>query len=400
MFWLLVFPVVLALFFGSIYAPEEANTLSIGVVDEDRTDLSRDFVEKLDSRKDLEVRPLGRKEAKQLVQRKELSGYVVVPEGFTERYYRLDWGKSLLTLGFDEARTAEQGFFRGVLREVLVQLTADILASPDQRSRMLEEAREAFRAGNADGSAEDQQMQLLFSFLASSFEGENAEERVRKMREILSGPGVEIVPAGGEEVPIPGAYEISFPQAMVWGLLACAAGFATSLVSERNSGTYLRLHLAPLSRVEILAGKALACFSSCMVVSTFLFGLGYLFFDVRPVRPLSLLLGVLFSALCIVGIMMFISTLGKTEKAVGGAGWGFLALLAMFGGGMVPLFIMPEWMQTMSVISPVSWSIYVLEGGIWRNVPPLDLLRSYAVLLASGIAFFGLGWVLFHAKSE
>ena len=43
-------------------------------------------------------------------------------------------------------------------------------------------------------------------------------------------------------------WDISFPQAMIWGILACAAGFAISIVRERKQGTFLRLQVAPVSR--------------------------------------------------------------------------------------------------------------------------------------------------------
>ena len=46
-------------------------------------------------------------------------------------------------------------------------------------------------------------------------------------------------------------WDISFPQAMIWGILACAAGFAITIVRERKQGTFLRLQVAPVSRAQI-----------------------------------------------------------------------------------------------------------------------------------------------------
>mgnify|MGYP006150194429 CR=1 FL=1 len=44
------------------------------------------------------------------------------------------------------------------------------------------------------------------------------------------------------------------------------------LVFERTHGTLVRLRMAPLTRAQILGGKALACFVSIMLVEVILLG--------------------------------------------------------------------------------------------------------------------------------
>src|SRR6185503_2734947 len=43
-------------------------------------------------------------------------------------------------------------------------------------------------------------------------------------------------------------WDISFPSAMLWGVIGCVAGFAVSLVKEQTEGTLLRLKVAPITR--------------------------------------------------------------------------------------------------------------------------------------------------------
>ncbi|MCP4512453.1 MAG: ABC transporter permease subunit, partial [Fuerstiella sp.] len=69
-------------------------------------------------------------------------------------------------------------------------------------------------------------------------------------------------------------WDISFPQAMMWGVLGCVAGFAVSIVRERTMGTMLRLKVAPITQFQILAGKALACFTTAIGVIAFMTILG------------------------------------------------------------------------------------------------------------------------------
>ena len=89
--------------------------------------------------------------------------------------------------------------------------------------------------------------------------------------------------------------------------------------------------------------------------------------------------------------MMFISTLGKTEQSASGAGMAVLMVMAMLGGGMMPLVFMPAWLQRLSHISPIKWGIYSLEGAIWRDFTAFEMLLPCAVLVAICLVFFVLG---------
>ncbi len=106
------------------------------------------------------------------------------------------------------------------------------------------------------------------------------------------------------------------------------------------------------------------------------------------------------SVLCFVGIMMFICTLGRTEQSVGAAGWATLMVMAMVGGGMVPLVFMPSWLRPFSHISPVRWSIFALEGAIWRNFRFTEMISPCLVLLAIGVTAFSLGVIMLRRQDK
>jgi ABC-2 type transport system permease protein len=89
--------------------------------------------------------------------------------------------------------------------------------------------------------------------------------------------------------------------------------------------------------------------------------------------------------------MMFICTLGRTEQSAGGAGWAMLMVMTMLGGGMVPLVFMPSWLRSLSHISPVKWSIFALEAGVWRNLSFVEMIKPLALLLAIGATAFMFG---------
>ena len=153
---------------------------------------------------------------------------------------------------------------------------------------------------------------------------------------------------------------------MMWGVLGCAAGFAITIVRERKQGTFLRLQVAPVTRSQIVAGKALACFLTVIGVIAVMVALGT-WLGMRPRSPALLAIAAVCIAFCFVGIMILMSMIGKSEEAVSGGAWAANMFMAMFGGGMMPLLFMPGFMKTLSNFSPVKWSILALEGSIWRG---------------------------------
>jgi ABC-2 type transport system permease protein len=185
-------------------------------------------------------------------------------------------------------------------------------------------------------------------------------------------------------------FDITFPQGVIWGLIGCAMSFGISLVTERTHGTLVRLRMAPLTNVQILGGKALSCFTSIMIVEVMLLGVA-LAFGVRPTSYPMLAAAGLSAAICFVGFMMLVASLGKTEQSASGAGWAILMPLSMVGGAMVPTFVMPAWIQSISFISPIRWTMLAIEGGVWRNFSIAEMATPCAILITIGIACFAIG---------
>ena len=108
-------------------------------------------------------------------------------------------------------------------------------------------------------------------------------------------------------------------------------------------------------------------------------------------QQLAVVAGGVAGAICFVGLMMVMSTLGKTEEAVSGGTWGINLFMSMFGGGMVPLAFLPTFMQTLSNFSPVKWGVLALEGAIWRGFTWSEMLPPCLTLTAIGVVGFVLG---------
>ena len=134
-----------------------------------------------------------------------------------------------------------------------------------------------------------------------------------------------------------------------------------------------------------LLSQGLAALMSALLL------IGNLAFGVRLGHPLRLALALSSTALCFVGIMMLIASVGRTEEAAGTSASAILLILMMLGGAMIPRFIMPSWQLRMSNISPVKWGLQAIEGAIWRDFTLAEMLPTCAVLLVTGAGCFAAG---------
>ncbi|MBK7403489.1 MAG: ABC transporter permease [Phycisphaerales bacterium] len=407
LFFTFFFPILYAVFFGVIMggmgSSEGREGTPILVIDQDHSKASEAFVASLEADSQLRItRSEDRAEAETLVKDGKQTAFVVVPGGFGDSSKTIFKGEPIrLIVGVDPSHAAEAGLIQGLITAKAYERLQDLFMSPASARQM---ARDAMAEVDKTSDMSPVQKTIMKSFLGSldsfmkdmpaagGFGGTSGE-----------GGGAGFNPIQIETVDLAtdksgkamNAFAITFPQGIVWGVMGCTAGFGISLVSERNKGTLTRLQTSPLSRSRVLLGKALACFLATVGVAVLLLVVARLFFGVHPQSLPMLALAVFCVAVAFVGIMMLLSTIGKTEASSGGIGWAVLLVCAMFGGGMIPLMFMKGWMVTLSNFSPVKWSIYAIEGAVWRGFTFDKMLLPCGILLAIGVVGFAAGSRLF-----
>ncbi|HET9253115.1 MAG TPA: ABC transporter permease [Candidatus Eisenbacteria bacterium] len=393
-FWVLGWPFLMALFFGSIIGgSDETSPMKVALVDEDRTDYSRAFGAELRKSSALEILEAPRDSATTLVRRGRLTGYIALRPGMGAS---LGFGgdSATIELGLDPSRRAEAGYLEGLVTQALVQSMQGSFG-PDGTGRA--SLRERMAAVQTDTTITVERRDDLTSFYTNldrflgsldtvTTSGTGSATGSDATRAL--GPNLEITAVTGQGDGPRSAFEVTFPSAMMWALIGVCMSFAISIVQERLTGTYLRLRLAPISKAQILAGKGLAAFLAALGATVLLLAFGSLVLGVRIASVPKLAAAVLACAFCFVGLMMLISTLGRTHQAVAGAGWALLLVQSMTGGGMIPLIAMPPWMQAVSHFSLVKWGVLSVEGAIWRGFSWNEMLIPVSILLAvGGIAF-------------
>jgi ABC-2 type transport system permease protein len=400
LFFSLGWPVLIATFFGLIFGGGgERGRIHVGAVDEDGTPASVALLTRLAATEGVQVTPLGRAEAEARVQSGKLTAAVMVPKGYAEAEGRLFSGAPRkLELAVDPSRTAEAAMLEGILTGAAMQSMQDLFSGGEPAERMVDTALadlEAAPAGPRRTSTERFLGELRTFFGTGASAGGRGATGAGGWKPLE----IEKRSLRADRVGPASAFDVTFPQGIIWGVIGCALGFALSLVQERTRGTLTRLRAAPLSAGHVLAGKALACFTAIAAVEALLLAVGRFGFGVRPASWGLAAAAAASVAICFVGIMMLVAVLGKTEQSASGLGWAIMMPLTMLGGGMVPLFAMPAWMQAAGTVSPVKWGILALEGAIWRGFTPAQLAGPCAVLVLVGIAGFTVGAWHYRAQA-
>ena len=279
MFFTFIWPILVTVLFGIMFGGNgdgDQGRVRVAIVDEDRTDGSRAFATTLEE--SFELTAMSRADAENAVRLGRQAGYIVLTPGFGAASNRMFYGESKqVELGVDPARKAEAGMIEGLLMKHAATGMQKMFNDPNASSRMVDEAlSEMMQQRNAATAPVERFLGELKTFVNTPQPQGPAAEQAQWQPLVVVPKAVARERRGPEN-----AFDITFPQGVIWGLIGCMMTFGISLVTERTHGTLVRLRMAPLTRAQILGGKALSCFVSIMFVEVMLLGVAWLF-GVRP----------------------------------------------------------------------------------------------------------------------
>jgi len=352
---ILLLPLILATIFGAINSNQgQPTTINIAVVDDDGSETSQAYLQRLADNESVDIKVLSLDEAQSALRRSTLTAILVVKSGF---------GDALLS--FPMGTQSPE---------------VEIISDPKRQA-----------VGNVLlGTAMTAAVEMIDERISSGF---NAPAGGLRPLNVISKP-YEV----NRPLPI-SSFEITIPQAILWSILSCVAIMSTSLSIERVQHTILRLQTSPTSIWMIIASKVASCMASILAATTMILLFGLLIFGVRLQAPFAMLIAVLSAGYCFAGLMLAIGSIGTNISAVAGTAWATMVLFALLGGGMIPQFVMPDWMATISSISPGKWAILAIEGAIWREFSAAELVRPVLVLILIGLGGISIGVTRLRGRS-
>lgn len=218
-----------------------------------------------------------------------------------------------------------------------------------------------------------------------------SEQHLPKATPLLSGEYV--FRSAGPQRGTPSAVQQSVPAWLVFGMFFVVIPLATAVLVERQQGSLVRLQVLRVSPWQLLAAKIGPYYlvNQVQMAAMLLIGMYMvpaLGGDALNVPHSWLGLGLISSAtsLAAIGFALMIATLVRSGMEATTLGGGSNIILAALGGIMVPKFVMPKFMQDVTVISPMSWGLegfldVFLRGGSWHEVlPEVTALLTFGAL--------------------
>jgi ABC-2 type transport system permease protein len=203
------------------------------------------------------------------------------------------------------------------------------------------------------------------------------------------GVSLEILaPEGAKAVVRPSATEQNVPAYTVFGVFFIVLPLATGFMREKHQGTFQRILAAPISKATLLVGKLLPYYLVNLLQIGLMFTVGAVFFEIQTGNLLGLILISLALAACANGLGLMVAALGRTEAQMGALGVFFAVVLSALGGMMVPTFVMPELMETLSRFTPHAWALSGYHDAMLRGLGLADVLKETVVLLGFAAFFF------------
>ena len=349
-----VAPIAIASFFGYIFGAGAGNTdnsrIRILIADLDASALTREMVRRLTADATLDVKPATPEQAREAVRKGKAAAAFVIPRNFT-----LDAGRSFLTgaakpqlaMLFDPSRNVEARMVQGMLTGAVMQAAGRQIFGEREITMPFQVNTEAITSGRG----------VAYNGYAHSF----------------GGMGIQFLLMVGVEVGV-------------------------SLLLLRQQGVWKRMRAAPLSRTVVLGSRAVSSGLTSMGTLIILFTFARLVFGVRIQGSMAGFIGVCAAfSLMTAAFGLLIAAVGKTADATRGIAIVATLFMVMLGGGWVPTFVFPKWLQTLTVAIPTRWAMDGLDAVTWRGLDfsavalPIVLLLSCALLFGA-VAVLRFRW--------
>jgi ABC-2 type transport system permease protein len=195
-----------------------------------------------------------------------------------------------------------------------------------------------------------------------------------------------------EGTSLPSAFEQTVPgftvmySVYVGGLLATFVAF-----EKRTHRTWDRLLVAPLPRRTILLAKLFAAYAVGVAQMALLLAVGRLAFGMELSNFGGVSLVALVYLFTPVSLGVLIASFVDEFRAVTSLENLIAVTLAAIGGSLVPIFLLPAWMEAIAVFTPHYWALDALQDLMFRGAAVADVAQNLLVLILFATAIFIAG---------
>ena len=204
---------------------------------------------------------------------------------------------------------------------------------------------------------------------------------------------------------VPTSVQQSVPAWLVFSMFFVVIPISNTFIAERNYGTLLRLQSMNISTGLLLAGKLLPFFIVNLIQVVLMILVGIYVVPLAGGDELTmgdsyggLLLITTAVSFCSISFALLVASVAKTTEHATTIGGVFNIILGALGGIMVPKFVMPDFMQTLSVLSPMSWGLDGFLDIFLRNGNILDVMKESLLLFLIGLVMLSTTAIIIKRK--
>ena len=394
-------PVLLAAIFSSISSgggEGGGGKVTVLVVDQDQSDLSREIIGGLRSEPLMAVEETSFDRARSRVRAGKADVAIVFPPRFGVQAGRGLFGggdKPEITVMTDPTHSPEAGVARGVLMQNAMQAVSRNVFGGSGMADALNEGEKRIDQAKALSFPVREGLKLLFRDLRRLQTEQAAAKAEGKVSPTptgfsLSAPFTirdDVIAAKGQfNSAVMAAH--SFAGMAVQFVLFASVESGVGLLTERQKGLWRRLRSAPLSRWNLLGSKAVSTALIALAVLIVQFSVGVLVFGVRFSGSVA---GFVFVAGCYAltasTFGLLVAAIGKTPQAARGMSVLAVLIMVLLGGAWFPAFLFPDWLQKISFVFPTRWAVEGFEGATWRGQGFAELFPKGIALLVFAVIF-------------
>lgn len=198
-------------------------------------------------------------------------------------------------------------------------------------------------------------------------------------------------PAGGALAV--NSYSHAFCGVTLQYLLFWGVDSGLLLLRERRQGIWRRLRAAPVNRLTLLLGKALATAIVALLQIAVTFAFGAVFFGVTITGSVTgFALMALSAALLSAATGLLVAAVGGNEGRARTVAILVILTLSLLGGLWLPSFLLPGWVQKLALLLPTTWAARGLEGVTWQSMALEDAWPCALALMGFSVAFLAVAW--------
>lgn len=366
-----LFPLIFTLGFsliigGSGVGPSDER-MSVTVAEQEGSGgMSRQIIDEMSASGAFVVNELDYSEAYEAVMAGDLSGFIAFPDGFTDRF--MQGAPTAIEVVSSGEEQGDLAALNGVGRSI---------ASRAANIQIASRAAVDLGLGTDDPSSIPRDLANIAE-LASASLIEFPEEQVG-----------EVEPFNVNNFVLPG-YLTMF-------IFFAAAMSAEFIVRERQSQTLERMISNGVRRESVVLGKFLTGAYRGVMQVLVLWGIGIAAFRIEfgasPAAVVIVSLAMVFASSAF-GVML--ASIVRTVRSASAAGVLSSLVLAPLGGSWWPLFVTPDWMQTLGKFTPHGWANTAFNNLMLFGAEFADVWTSIAALAGFGAAFLLVAFARFR----